>query len=45
VFELLGLLVCEGSHMSMYDDQQNYFNGLIKFLKEVQAGAFKKAQS
>jgi proline iminopeptidase len=37
------LLMCEGSHLSMYDDQQNYFNGLIKFLKEVQAGNFKKA--
>jgi len=36
------LLVCEGSHLSMYDDQQNYFNGLIKFLKEVQAGSFTK---
>lgn len=24
-----------GSHMSMYDDQQTYFNGLIKFLKET----------
>jgi len=39
------LLICEGSHMSMYDDQQNYFNGLIKFLKEVHSGAFKKARS
>lgn len=28
-------LYCEnGSHMSMYDDQQTYMNGLIKFLKE-----------
>ena len=28
-------LYCEkGSHMSMYDDQQTYFNGLIKFLKK-----------
>jgi proline iminopeptidase len=24
----------KGSHMSMYDDQQTYFKGLIKFLKE-----------
>jgi proline iminopeptidase len=37
------LLICEGSHLSMYDDKQNYFNGLIKFLKEVHAGNFKKA--
>ena len=27
-------LYCEkGSHMSMYDDQETYMNGLIKFLK------------
>jgi proline iminopeptidase len=39
------LLVCEGSHLSMYGDQQNYFNGLIKFLKEVRAGNFKRAGS
>ncbi len=25
----------KGSHMSMYDDQQTYFNGFIKFLKET----------
>lgn len=29
-----------GSHMSMYDDQQNYFNSLIKFLKEVENNQF-----
>lgn len=29
-------LLCEnGSHMCMYDDQQTYMNGLIKFLKKV----------
>jgi proline iminopeptidase len=28
------LLCNNGSHMSMYDDQQTYFNGLIKFLKK-----------
>ena len=38
-------LICEGSHLSMYDDQQNYFNGLIKFLKQVQAGNFNKSGS
>ena len=26
-----------GSHMAMYDDQQIYFEGLIEFLKEVNA--------
>ena len=25
----------KGSHMSMYDDQQTYFKGVIKFLKET----------
>jgi proline iminopeptidase len=29
------LLCPKGSHMSMYDDQQTYFTGLIKFLKKV----------
>lgn len=29
-----------GSHTAMYDDQQNYFNSLIVFLKDVQAGTF-----
>ncbi|HKR06168.1 MAG TPA: proline iminopeptidase-family hydrolase [Bacteroidia bacterium] len=27
-----------GSHMSMYDDQQVYMTGLVKFIKEVDAG-------
>ena len=32
-------LICpNGSHMSLYDDQQTYFTGLIKFLKLVDAG-------
>ena len=36
-------LTCpEGSHMSMYDDQQTYFAGLIKFLKAVDTNTFKK---
>jgi proline iminopeptidase len=29
-----------GSHTAMYDDQQNYFNNLISFLKDVQGGTF-----
>lgn len=28
------LYCANGSHMAMYDDQQTYFGGLIKFLKE-----------
>ena len=30
-----------GSHMSMYDDQKNYFPGLIKFIRDVDEGNFK----
>ena len=30
-----------GSHLSMYDDQQNYFNNLIGFLKDVEDKKFK----
>lgn len=30
-----------GSHMAMYDDQQNYFNSLITFLKDVEEKKFK----
>jgi proline iminopeptidase len=32
------LLCPNGSHMSMYDDQKNYFPGLIQFIKEVDEG-------
>lgn len=29
-----------GSHLSMYDDQKTYFEGLIRFIKDVDAGRF-----
>jgi proline iminopeptidase len=29
----------EGSHMAMYDDQQRYFDGLIRFLADIDRGA------
>jgi proline iminopeptidase len=29
------LLCPKGSHMSMYDDQEVYFEGLIRFMKET----------
>jgi len=29
-----------GSHMSMWDDQQHFFPGLIEFIKSVDAGTF-----
>ena len=32
------LLCPNGSHLSMWDDQQAYFPGLLKFLKETDAG-------
>ncbi len=32
-------LICpNGSHMSLYDDQQVYTQGLIKFIKSVDDG-------
>ena len=36
------LLCPDGSHMSMYDDQKNYFPGLIQFIKDVDEGTFAK---
>jgi proline iminopeptidase len=32
------LLCAEGSHMAMWDDQRTYAAGLVRFLKEVDAG-------
>jgi proline iminopeptidase len=32
------LYCANGSHMSMYDDQQTYMKGIIKFMKDVDAG-------
>jgi proline iminopeptidase len=32
------LLCPEGSHMAMWDDQQTYMDGLVRFLKDVDAG-------
>jgi len=29
-----------GSHLCMYDDQKTYFDGLIKFVRDVNAGKF-----
>ena len=28
----------QGSHLAMYDDQEVYFDGLIRFIKDVDAG-------
>jgi proline iminopeptidase len=35
------LYCANGSHLSMYDDQQTYFNGLIKWIKAVDDGKTK----
>jgi proline iminopeptidase len=35
-------LICpKGSHMAMYDDQQTYMTGLVRYLKSVEDGSFK----
>src|SRR6266540_3964251 len=32
----------EGSHMSMYDDQRTYFEGVIRFINDVDRGGFER---
>ena len=34
------LLCPNGSHLSQYDDQKTYFEGVVKFIKDVDADAF-----
>jgi proline iminopeptidase len=34
------LFLPDGSHMSMYDDQQRWVAGIVKFLRDVDAGTF-----
>ena len=34
------LLCPNGSHLAMYDDQRVYMDGVIRFLHDVDAGAF-----
>lgn len=37
------VIICEkGSHLSMYDDQEEYFRELIKFIKDVESNKFGK---
>jgi len=36
------LLCPNGSHLSQFDDQKNFFKGLITFIKSVDNGSFKK---
>ena len=35
-------LLTQGSHLSQYDDQKPYMNGIIKFVKDVDSGDFGK---
>ena len=30
----------DGSHLAIYDDQKSYFEGLLRFLRDVDSGAF-----
>jgi proline iminopeptidase len=34
------LYCANGSHMAMYDDQKTYFDGLVKFVNDVDRGSF-----
>jgi len=36
------LLCPDGSHLAMYDDQTTYFDGLVRFIEDVEAGHFGK---
>ena len=31
----------KGSHLAMWDDQEDFYPGVIKFIKDVDAGNFK----
>jgi proline iminopeptidase len=34
-------LYCQnGSHLAMYDDQKTYFDGVVKFIRDVDQGRF-----
>jgi proline iminopeptidase len=35
------VVLTNGSHLEMYDDQATYFRELVRFIKDVEAGAFK----
>jgi proline iminopeptidase len=34
------VVITNGSHLEMYDDQVTYFRELVKFVKDVEAGRF-----
>ena len=35
------VVITEGSHLEMYDDQERYFREVVKFIKDVEAGKMK----
>lgn len=35
------VVITEGSHLEMYDDQEAYFRELVRFIKDVESGKFK----
>jgi proline iminopeptidase len=35
------VVLTEGSHLEMYDDQDRYFREVVKFVKDVESGKFK----
>jgi proline iminopeptidase len=35
------VVITEGSHLEMYDDQERYFAAVVKFIKDVEAGKMK----
>jgi proline iminopeptidase len=35
------VVLTDGSHLEMYDDQDRYFREIVKFVKEVESGKFK----
>ena len=39
------LVLEKGSHLGMWDDQETYFKGLLKFFDDVEAGRFEKAKA
>lgn len=36
------VVILSGSHLSMYDDQEAYFRELVRFVKDVESGKFKR---
>jgi len=35
------VVITEGSHLEMYDDQERYFREVVRFIKDVESGKMK----